>query len=249
MEKKDQSFKYMEVSIHETDIGVKLKGFIDGMEEMAGLRLPQKAYHIMRMAIRELLLPPGSAVLERELAEVLEMSRTPVREALVRLETDGMVKIIPRRGFIVEPIVREDLEEIYEIAESLDGLAAEKATGTVTECDLKQLDLLVREQEQAIEGDDLMKWAKLDDEFHSLIIKLAQHQRLNVVVDIHSDHLYRARLFTIHNRPAPERSILEHKAIIACMRARDGAAARKVMQSHRERARKEIIGVMSTIDQ
>ncbi|KKI92263.1 GntR family transcriptional regulator [Bacillus sp. SA1-12] len=222
--------------------------FIESLKEFDDYRLPQRAYHIVRLAIRDLILPPGKTILEREMAEVLQMSRTPVREALVRLETEGMVRLIPRRGFIVEPIEREDLKEIYEIVETLDGLAVSLATAKVGEVELDKLESLIVQQEEALEQKDLKKWAALDDQFHHLIIDYADNKRLRTVIDSHSDQLYRARLFTINHRPIPLRSIVEHKAIISCMKAKDSNAAGILMESHRNRARNEILTAVEKID-
>lgn len=238
-----------EASLVHSGLDKEIEFLVANLEGIDKYRLPQRAYHIVRMAIRELVLSPGKTILERELAEILQMSRTPVREALVRLETEGMVRLIPRRGFIVEPIEKDDLNEIYEIVEKMDGLAVEKATEKAGNVEFEQLGLLIAEQEKALEENNLKKWAVLDDQFHSLLIEYAGNKRLSTVVDIHSDQLYRARLFTINHRPMPNRSITEHKAIVSCMRAKDGAAARMVMQSHRKRARMEIIAAIERLDQ
>ncbi|MDT8861834.1 GntR family transcriptional regulator [Alkalihalobacillus sp. MEB130] len=241
---KDKQFS----ELNESDLNKELKLYITTLKELENYRLPQRAYHIIRLAIRDLILTPGRTILEREMAETLEMSRTPVREALVRLETEGMVHLIPRRGFIVEPIVKDDLRDIYEIVETMDGLAVEKATEKIAEHELKQLEQFIERQEQTLQEGNLKKWAILDDEFHNLIIKYAKNKRLNSVIDIHSDQLYRARLFTINHRPTPHKSIIEHKAIVACIKAGDGLAARMVMQSHRKRARQEILEALDRID-
>lgn len=226
----------------------ELREFIDRLESLQEYRLPQRAYHIIRLAIRDLVLPPGKTLLEREMSEVLEMSRTPVREALVRLETERVVRLIPRRGFIVEPIVREDLKEIYQIIENLDGLAIEIATNKARDEEINQLEAIIEKQEEALENKDLKKWAVLDERFHSMIIELAENKRLSSVIEIHSDQTYRARLFTINDRPFPLRSIKEHQAIIACMRAKDENAARIMMQSHRKRAQQEILAGIEKIN-
>jgi GntR family transcriptional regulator, rspAB operon transcriptional repressor len=245
---KDEKIEDQQVSLTQLGMDKEIELIIANLEGLESFRLPQQAYHIVRVAIRNLVLAPGKTILERELAEVLQMSRTPVREALVRLEAEGMVRLIPRRGFIVEPIEKEDLNEIYEIAERMDGLAAEKASLKLTSEDLDKLDAMILKQEEALKANDLKKWAILDDEFHNRLIQLADHKRLSSVVDIFSDQLYRARLYTINHRPVPNKSIEEHKAILACLRANDGAAARMVMQTHRKRARKEIIAAIERIN-
>ncbi|MFP7479431.1 GntR family transcriptional regulator [Terribacillus saccharophilus] len=223
----------------------KIEKLIDNLEGTGDYRLPQRAYHVVRLAIRDLILPPGTTILEREMAEVLQMSRTPVREALVRLETEGMVQLIPRRGFIVKPIEKEDLKRIYEIVETLDALAVSLATEKVGESEITGLETSIRLQEEALEERDLKKWARLDDHFHHQIIDYSKNKRLRAIIDTLSDQIYRARLLTIDNRPVPFHSITEHKAIISCMRAKDGTAASVLMQSHRNRARKEILKVIT----
>lgn len=236
-------------SLNETSLEKDVLFFIDNLEGFDEYRLPLRAYHIVRLAIRDLVLPPGKTILEREMAEALQMSRTPVREALVRLETEGMVRLIPRRGFIVEPIEKEDLKQIYEIVEKLDGLAVSLATVKVGEGEINQLESLIKQQEEALEQKNLKKWAILDDQFHQSIIDYANNKRLRAVIDSHSDQLYRARLFTINHRPFPFHSIVEHKAIIACMKAKDSNAAGVLMQSHRNRARNEILTAVEKITQ
>ena len=246
MTEKDNEIK---IPPNPTSMEKEVLFFIDDLEGYDEYRLPQRAYHIVRLAIRDLILPPGKMILEREMAEALQMSRTPVREALVRLETEGMVRLIPRRGFIVEPIEREDLKQIYEIVETIDGLAASLATARVGELEIGLLESLIEQQEEALEQKNLKKWAILDDQFHHLIIDYAKNKRLRTVIDIYSDQLYRARLFTINHRPLPLHSIVEHKAIISCMKAKDSNAASVLMQSHRKRARYEILTAVEKITQ
>jgi GntR family transcriptional regulator, rspAB operon transcriptional repressor len=226
------------------DIMSTLTPFAERLEGMEQHRLPQRAYHTVRLAIRNLVLPPGQAILEREISEALEMSRTPVREALVRLETEGMLTLVPRRGFIVAPIEAEDLREIYAIIGTLDGLAIELAAERAEEDLLGRLDSIIDSQEEALRSGDLTKWSALDDEFHDRIVRCAGNQRLTGIIDSYADQSYRARLYTIGERPVPTRSIIEHRAIVAAMRAKDGKAARMLMESHRSRAQREILEVL-----
>lgn len=224
------------------------RSFLSTLDENEESRLPQRAYLAIRHAIRHLQLSPGQTVLERELAEMLGMSRTPVHESLVRLEAEGWVKIIPRRGMIVSPIVAEDLLQIYEVVEALDGIAGKLATSRATHEELNHLEHLIAEQENALEANDLLTWTELDDQFHDYIVDLAQNPRLRGIVDSQSDQLYRARLYTIRFRPIPTHSVIEHKAILAVMRAGDPEAVRTILQSHRYRARNEILQSLHFMD-
>lgn len=216
-------------------------------EEIDERRLPQKAYLALRWAIRDLRLGPGQMVREREAVEALGMSRTPVREALVRLENEGWVRLVPRHGFVVTPLVADDLEQIYEVVEGLDGVAVALATVRSRADGLEEFDRLIVEQEEALEADDVVTWADLDARFHRRIVYLSGNARLGEIMDNQDDQLYRARLFTINLRPKPTRSVEEHRAIVAAMRDGDAARARELLESHRRRGREEILHVVRAI--
>lgn len=215
-------------------------------EETNEDRLPQQAYIIIQKAIRNLQLQPNEAFLEREIIEMLEMSRTPVREALIRLEMDRWIRLIPRKGFSVEPIIKENIEQICQIAEALDGVAAELATLNTEEKHLEILDSLIVRQEKYLDENDLKAYLDVDNQFHNLIVEYSQNERLQNIMDSHSDQLYRARLFTINERKLPVRSIMEHRAIVAAMRAQDSKAAQLLMHSHRHRGGQEILGIIES---
>lgn len=229
------------------DILNNFRSFVDEMEDLKETRLPQRAYAIIRHSIRNLILPPGRTILEREVAEILNMSRTPVREALVRLENDEALQLIPRRGFYVEPIEKNDLSDIYQLSATLDGLAIELAAAHMNEEAINQLEDLVDKQQNALNQKEFAEWARLDDEFHSEIIECSTNKSLNKVIGIYSDKLYKARLYTINHRPPPDMSIVEHRAIIACLRAKEAKAAKVLMESHRKRAQNEILNALDEL--
>lgn len=216
----------------------------DISNQIGDLRLPEKAYHIIRIAIKNLILKPGKTFLEREIAEVLEMSRTPVREALIRLQSADIITLIPRKGFVVNPILEIDVKEIYEVTESLDGLAIEIATENVTDEALKNLNKIIVAQKKHLEQGDLYQWSKEDDAFHEKITQLANNSKLINMRNIHGDQLFRVRLYTINERPIPEFSVEEHEAMLTCMKIGDAKTARQLMEYHRKRAWKEIKQVL-----
>ena len=210
-------------------------------------RLPQRAYLALRQSIRTLHLAPGQMVRERDVVEALGMSRTPVREALVRLETEGWVQIIPRHGFLVNPLAADDLQQMYEIVEGLDGMATALATTRTTAETLSSLEATLQQQIEALDRNDLIKWAELDDVFHLQIVKLSGNARLRDLVENYNDQLYRARLYTINLRPKPTHSVEEHRSIFEAMRAGEAERARLQMQDHRRRARTEILQVIRAL--
>lgn len=219
----------------------KIKSSIDDIDSY---KLPQQAYLILKAAIRDLILAPGSMFLEREITTFLEMSRTPVREALIRLETERLIRLVPRKGFVVEPIKPEDLQEIYSVIVALDGIAAEAAAEKATEEDIQELKGMIETQIEALNDQNLERWSKLDDIFHWHILSLANNKRLSTTYETFDDQSHRARLYTIHQRPLPHRSIQEHEAIVSCMTAKNAQAAKYVMQEHRNRSHAEILKVL-----
>jgi len=243
------AFEHAQKKMKFSELAGKLRAYLSTLDSDGENRLTQRAYLALRHAIRHLILPPGQTVLEREIAEMLDMSRTPVREALVRLEMEGWVRLIPRRGFIVAPLLADELQQIYEVVEALDGLAGSLATLRATPEELDRIEQLIAEQEKALANDDLLTWTELDDQFHDSIIDLAHNPRLRSIVDSQADQLYRVRLYTIHLRPKPVLSVLEHKAILAVMRAKKPEAARAMMQAHRSRSCKEILEVLRSTPQ
>jgi DNA-binding GntR family transcriptional regulator len=157
---------------------------------------------------------------------------------------EGWVQIVPRRGFVVSPILGEDISQVYEIVEALDGVAGALAARRATTQQLAYLETLIQRQEAALEINDLIEWTDLDDQFHSWIIDLSQNPRLRVVVDSQADQIYRARLYTIRHRPKPTRSVMEHKAMLAALRAGAPEAAQAIMRSHRQRSHIEILDAL-----
>lgn len=235
---------YHWITLDAENLSKRVKGFYASSPIGEDARFPQRAYLALRYVIRHLLLSPGQTILEREIAQILGMSRTPVREALVRLEMEGWVQIIPRRGFIVTPIRVDDLQSIYEVVEALDSAAGSLAVVQAGNEEFEKLEHLIKQQEEALANRELVAWANLDDEFHNKIINLSNNKRLKMIMDSQCDQLYRARLYTIEHRQVLNQSILEHKAILAAMRARNAEAVAGLLKSHRKRARNEIIRII-----
>lgn len=221
-----------------------VQSYLETLDVRTEPRLPQRAYLAIRHAIRFLDLPPGMKVLEGQMTRILQMSRTPVREALVRLEVEGWVQLIPRHGFVVSPIEPEPLREIFEVTSGLDGIAGALAAVRATPEELAQLYDVIEAQEQALRDSEPLKWAAFDDEFHNLIIDMAHNDRLKAIMETLSDQVYRARLYTVERRAKPFRSIEEHRTIAGILKGREADAARILLQSHRRRGSDEVIAVL-----
>lgn len=225
-----------------------IRSFKKELNDKEELSLSTQAYLVTRRAICELLLMPEQLILEQELSNTLDMSRTPVREALVRLETEGWIQIIPRRGFMVTPITQADFSQTFEVLRALDESAVALATQVIDEDELEYLDILIQEQIEALNAGNLHEWTHLDRKFHQFIVEIANNQRLKEVRSIQSDMVYRANLYTIKTRTKPKHSILEHKAIVAAMRTGESNSARILQRAHQERVGKEMVHALENIN-
>ena len=205
----------------------------------------EDAYARLKNEIRTNRMASGFQATEPEIALRLGMSRTPVREALIRLESEGLVEIIPRRGVRVLPININDMREIYEILTSLEpDVAANIAAKNPTEVELRPLEEAAVEMESALEQGDLDTWADADDRFHHHMLELNGNRRLREFVLALNDQVHRTRIVTLRLRDNPVKSNQEHREILEHIRRGNVEAARNAFRAHRKRAAQELISCL-----
>lgn len=212
-----------------------------------GVRRSQtrRAYDELKRRILDNELPPGTQALEQQAAEWLGMSRTPVREALIRLAQEGMVEVRPRHGMRVLPIAIADLREIYDLLAGLEATAADIiARRGLTAAEAAELDGLLAEMTAALARDDLAVWAEGDARFHRRLVEMSCNQRLILMVETIREQSHRARMATLRLRPKPVASNEEHAALVAALRRRDAEAAVKLIRSHRLRSARLLIDLL-----
>lgn len=206
--------------------------------------LVDAAHEQIRRRILDNVWPPGHRALEQEVALALGMSRTPVREALVRLQAEGLVEVVPRHGVRVLPVSPNDMREIYEILTALECMAAEiLARRRPGKAELKPLVDATEAMDRALHVDDLEGWAKADELFHAQLLDLAGNRQLQATVMNHWDRAHRARMFTLRLRPKPINSMREHRQLVERLRAGDAEGAARVNRAHRERASAELLEI------
>jgi len=211
----------------------------------AGGSLVESAYQTMRQRILDNAWPPGYRALEQELALELGMSRTPVREALIRLQKEGLVEVIPRHGMSVLPVSADDMRDIYEMLTALEAMAAELAVRRRPgEAQLKPLLAASRAMGRALKADDLDAWAAADESFHRQLVALSGNRLLIDAVQNCWDRAHRARMVTLRMRPKPTHSTREHMAVVENIRAGDARAAFDTHRAHRERGSRELLAIL-----
>ncbi|MEM9433430.1 MAG: GntR family transcriptional regulator [Pseudomonadota bacterium] len=203
------------------------------------------AYLRLKEAIRSSDLAPNEQLTEPEIAGRLGMSRTPVREALIRLTSDGLVKLIPRHGALILPVSKKDMEEIYDILSVLEPAAAYKLAERRPSAEvLKPLYESVQNMQKAVEAEDLEAWAQADDAFHTLFLELQGNSRIVAMVSVLYDQAHRARVMTLNKRKMPVQSTREHSDILQALSDGDPQRAHDLFKNHRERAAKELLALM-----
>lgn len=203
------------------------------------------AYECLKDEIRTNRMPPGYQAPEPELAERFGVSRATLREALVRLETEGLVELIPRRGARVLPLRADDMQEIYEILMALEPTAAAGlATRKPSAKDLEPLENAASEMEIALKRGNLDAWAAADDAFHLGLLDLHGNRRLKTIVTALSDQVHRARMITLRLREPPVKSNQEHREILASLYRGDAKASRRAFLEHRRRAADELVRIL-----
>lgn len=190
------------------------------------------AYARIKEAIVSLRLRPGQALSQSDLARQLQISETPIRDALQELEREGFVVRIPHKGTFVTPIAREDLEEIVQIISVLEGLAARLATPRLTPEDIQEADRLLTQAAAALARGDRETCSTLGRQFHQLLIQKAGNQRLVSMLGTLDDHLKRFRRISDQIGGRLEKSQEQHRRVLEAVKLGDAIAAEEAMLAH-----------------
>ncbi|MEM8691429.1 MAG: GntR family transcriptional regulator [Pseudomonadota bacterium] len=179
-------------------------------------------------------LGPGTDHLETELAQTLGMSRTPVREALLVLEAQGLLTMRPRKGVRISPLSPDDMSEIYDVLTELESLAAaDAARAGYNADDLKALTQTISDMDKALAIEDREGWAQADDHFHQELMRLGGNSRAARIVGMMADQVRRARLVTLYMRPLPIKSNEDHTKVLNAIREGEEETARRLHREHR----------------
>ncbi len=209
-----------------------------------GRTIRETVYKKLYKAIMEGHFMPGQRLYERELALEMGVSRTPVREALRELEQVKLVKSEAHRGVVVNYLTLEEAIEVYEARSQLEALVARKAAQKATEKELQEMEKTLDELELALQKKLPSGYIKIAEEFHRLVAIASKHRIATDMLDSLSNYinLLRAELVPLRNRP--EETLVEHRAILTALKARDSAAAEKAVRLHIQKIMEVFISKM-----
>jgi DNA-binding GntR family transcriptional regulator len=207
-----------------------------------------RVYEILKRSIIFQEIPPGNKIDEESLAKTLGVSRTPIRESLCRLENEGIVKIIPRRGAFVVKHSRERIIEILLVREVLEGFAARLAVDHMDERTIEEMKSLFKGFSESNIRDRSKDYVQADLEFHARIVKKSKNNLLINLMNILNDHVQMLRLRTVALKGRPERSLSEHVRIIEALERRNSSLAESLMRRHIRNIRKSVLKNIEEIE-
>lgn len=196
------------------------------------LPLRDVVFNTLREAILHGTIEPGERLMEIHLAKELGVSRTPIREAIRKLELEGLVSMTPRKGAVVASITEQDLRDVLEVRDVLEQLAMELACNKMTAEGIAQLKSAMAEFRNAIHSGDTAVIAKKDVKFHDIIYAATGNNRLIQLLNNLRDQLYRYRLEYIKDESTRKKLIEEHLVIISTLENKNVEEAKKAMKEH-----------------
>jgi DNA-binding GntR family transcriptional regulator len=202
--------------------------------------LHEQVADTLRQEIFAGTLAPGSFVDEVALCERLEISRTPLREALKVLTAEGLVRHEPRRGCFVNEVTERDLDEIFPVIALLEGRCAHEAALRASDADLVALEVLHDKLQKAARDKRIVDYYDANYAIHEAIITLADNRWLAQVIGGLRKILKLARLQQLHAPGRLEQSLSEHLAVFAALKARDADGADAAMRTHLTRQREAL---------
>lgn len=205
-------------------------------------RAVEAAYERIREGILSGAMKRGTRLREERLAEEIGVSRTPVREALRRLSSEGLVEFLPNRGARVSAWSARELEDLYEIRAMLEGHAARLAAQRITGEEIAHLDDLATQMEAA---DDLADVKRLNSEFHRLIVRASRNSQLDTLVRGIVDTPLVHRTFETYSDERRQASHAHHRDLVAALRAGNPEWAESMMRAHIRAAQTTVVNFVS----
>ncbi len=209
--------------------------------------LTNKAYDFIKSAIFNMELRPGQPLMDNDLAQRIQVSRTPIREALRRLETERLVVHDPHKGWKVCSLSLDDIQQIFDLKESLEGLAARRAVERISRKDAQKLLRIVDGMEEASRSRDHQAWVALDVQYHEIIFRASGNERLKQIVNNLNDQWRRLRLGHLAVEGRIERSSEEHRCIAEAIALHDGDRAEAMMRQHLENLKRSLISLLENM--
>ena len=210
--------------------------------------VPRQIYEILRTRILSTELSPGSSINERYLAELLGVSRTPIREAIRRLSNDGLISIVPNVGTSVASFDPLRVREFCLIRAAFECLAIEAAVENFDLANDRALTQLIDAQDKSIDSGDMISNIAIDSEFHRLIIELSGYKVVPDFLQRAMGEILRARHLSIKLPGRLREPIIEHQAILGALRSGNAKVCVATMKDHLDKSFVSIMSVLESLN-
>ena len=215
-------------------------------EQSNSQNLPEAIFQKLRSLLVEGKIAPGSKLNERELAESLHVSRTPIREAIRRLAAEGLVELITNRGAIALQLSLEDVVHTFDVIAQLEGFSGELAANNISDAALSELEALQYEMMASYARRDLSSYYKLNLRIHHLINQAANNPILTRLFSQVNARIEALRFRSNQDGVKWEKAVEEHQEMLNALKARDSARMRKVMISHVQNKRDVVLQLLQS---
>ena len=205
--------------------------------------LREIVFTTMREAIINGDFKPGQRLMEVQLAEQMGVSRTPVREAIRKLELEGLVVMVPRKGAYVAGLSSEDVKEVLEIRAVLEGLAASLAAKNASAADIEQLQEIVEKFKVAAEEKDVVKLINFDSDFHDVMYRASKNKKLIQLISALREQVQRFRVAYFTKIRSTQTLIEEHNDLVSSIVNNEPDRARAIAEKHISTTEKRITSI------
>lgn len=199
------------------------------------------AYEVLKHAIISGEIPAGDRIVETEYARQLHISRTPLREALRKLERDGLVEYVMRRGVVVRTFTLQDVEDIYNIRNALEMMTLPAVIARATAEDITELRMALEEMDRVIQTGEIDQLSVLARGFHTRLTAISRQTRVIRIIEGQDEYISRFSSMAIRQESRRPRAHEEHHALVDLIEKRDLAGLQALMNSHIERSKENCL--------
>ncbi len=217
---------------------------IEGFRIVNRPTIREEVYEFVRKRILTGEIGPGERLIEARLSEEIGTSRTPVREALHKLEMENLIYSIPRVGYVVRDITEEELEEICEIRLALEALAAKWASVRISEKEVSRLERIIHLTSICIKKNQSRSVVELDTEFHDILCRASKSQRVMEISQSLRDHMLKFRIKALCVPEVAYRSNEGHRRILDALKNKNGREIEAAVKFHLTSTKKNVISVI-----
>ncbi|MCC2252842.1 GntR family transcriptional regulator [Ruminococcus sp. CLA-AA-H200] len=208
------------------------------------LPLRDVVFNTLRRAILRGELKPGERLMEIQLANKLGVSRTPIREAIRKLELEGLVLMIPRKGAEVAEITEKNLRDVLEVRCALEELAVQLACDRIDKAGILELHAAADRFKGRLDSDDITQIAEADEAFHDVIFKATGNDRLIQLLNNLREQMYRYRIEYLKKRECHPQLLKEHATIIKSIEEHDKDSATQITSQHINNQVTTVVGTL-----